>query len=57
MTNAGEDGERAPGRWINCGTVMAALGFLLFAFFGWVLLQFLCTGHGTPGSGWMDFPG
>jgi hypothetical protein len=57
VTNAGEDGERSPGRWINCGTVMAGLGFLVFAFFGWVLLQFLCTGEGTPGSGWMDFPG
>ena len=57
MTAEGGDGERAPSRWINCGTVLAGLGFLVFAFFGWLLLQFLCTGQGTPGSGWMGVAG
>ena len=42
-----------PGRWINCGTVLAGLGFLAFAFFGWLLVQFLCTGQGAPGGEWM----
>lgn len=44
-------------RYVNCGTVMAALGFLVFAFFGLLLLQLLCTGEGGPASGWMHFPG
>ena len=56
MTDVREPDDRAPGR-INCGTVLAALGFLVFAFFGWLLVQFLCTGTAAPGSGWMDFPG
>jgi hypothetical protein len=54
---AREPGDRAPGRIVNCGTILGALGFLVFAFFGWLLVQFLCTGTGAPGSGWMDFPG
>jgi hypothetical protein len=57
VTEEGGSGERAPNRYVNCGTVLAALGFLVFVFFGWLLLQFLCTGSGAPGSGWMDFPG
>ena len=44
-------------RYVNCGTVLAALGFLVFAFFGALLIQFLCTGQGPPGSGWLRYPG
>ena len=57
MTEGDVSGERAPSRFVNCGTVLAALGFLVFVFFGWLLLQFLCSGSGAPGSGWMDVPG
>ena len=44
-------------RFVNCGTVMAFLGFLLFVGFGLLLLSFLCTGEGRPGSEWMRYPG
>jgi hypothetical protein len=44
-------------RYVNCGTVLAAVGFLFFAFFGWLLIQFLCSGEGAPGSGWLHYPG
>jgi hypothetical protein len=44
-------------RYINCGTVLAAVGFLVFALFGLLLIQFLCTGEAPPGSGWLRHPG
>lgn len=50
------DEDPAPNRYVNCGTVMAAIGFLVFVFFGWLVLQFLCTGTGPPGGEWMETP-
>ncbi|HET6638700.1 MAG TPA: hypothetical protein VFH82_07970 [Gemmatimonadota bacterium] len=45
-------------RWINCGTLLAFLGVLVFAFLGIALFQILCHGPaGGPGNGWMRFPG
>jgi len=44
-------------RWINCGTLLALLGVLVFAVLGIALFQILCHGPaGAPGSGWMRFP-
>lgn len=36
--------------WLNCGTVMAGLGFALFAFFGAILVQMMCEGSGGAGA-------
>jgi len=45
-------------RWINCGTILAFLGVLVFATLGFAVFQILCHGPaGEPGSGWMRFPG
>jgi hypothetical protein len=45
-------------RWINCGTLLAFLGVLVFAILSIALFQILCDGPaGEPGSGWMRFPG
>jgi hypothetical protein len=45
-------------RWINCGTILAFLGVLVFATLGFALFQILCHGPASePGSGWMRFPG
>lgn len=44
-------------RYLNCGTVLAALGFILFAFFAVLLIQLLCTGDAGPGSRWIRYPG
>ncbi|HET7693579.1 MAG TPA: hypothetical protein VFM44_10875 [Gemmatimonadota bacterium] len=45
-------------RWINCGTILAFLGALVFATLGFAVFQILCHGPaGEPGSGWMRFPG
>ncbi|HEU4464554.1 MAG TPA: hypothetical protein VFS53_05870 [Gemmatimonadota bacterium] len=45
-------------RWINCGTILAFVGVLVFATLGFALFQILCHGPaGEPGSGWMRFPG
>jgi hypothetical protein len=37
--------------------VLSALGFLVFAFFAVLLIQFLCTGEGEPGAEWQRLPG
>jgi len=37
-------------RRLNCGTVMAGLGFLVFAFFGVILAQMVCEGYGGAAS-------
>jgi hypothetical protein len=45
-------------RWINCGTLLAFLGVLVFTVLGIALFQILCHGPaGEPGAGWMRFPG
>ena len=44
-------------RFINCGTVMAVAGFLVFALLGYVVVQFLCYGMGGAAGGSMRFPG
>lgn len=45
-------------RWLNCGTLLALLGVLVFVILGIALFQILCYGPaGEPGSGWMRFPG
>jgi hypothetical protein len=46
-------------RWLNCGTLLALLGVLVFVILGIALFQILCYGPGgaAPGSGWMRFPG
>ncbi|HEY7472171.1 MAG TPA: hypothetical protein VIE68_07485 [Gemmatimonadota bacterium] len=45
-------------RWLNCGTLLALFGLLVFLSLGFVLFQILCHGPGAaPGSGWMRFPG
>ena len=38
-------------RYVNCGTVLSAIGFLVFALFGWLLIQFLCSGDETAATG------
>jgi len=45
-------------RWINCGTLLALLGVVVFVILGIALFQILCHGPaGEPGGGWMRFPG
>jgi len=41
-------------RRLNCGTAMAGLGFLVFAFFGVILAQMVCEGSG--GAAMSPFP-
>jgi ABC-type antimicrobial peptide transport system permease subunit len=44
-------------RWLNCGTLLALLGVLVFVILGIAVFQILCHGAaGEPGSGWMRFP-
>lgn len=44
-------------RWVNCGTLLALFGVLVFVIFGIALFQILCHGPAAePGSGWMRFP-
>ncbi len=47
--------DRAP--WLNCGTVLALAGGLVFLALGIVLLQILCHGPGGMGAGSMRYPG
>lgn len=44
-------------RWLNCGTVMAGLGFAVFAFFGAILLRMLCEGTGGATASSLPLPG
>ncbi|CAN5235596.1 MAG: hypothetical protein H0W36_00960 [Gemmatimonadetes bacterium] len=45
-------------RYINCGTVLAFLGFSVFVVLGIALAQILCYGPGGAGTGGsLRYPG
>lgn len=42
----GRADERAPSRFLNCGTALALAGLGVFVLLGFVLFQILCHGPG-----------
>lgn len=43
--------------WINCGTLLAAAGLLVFVTLAIALLQILCYGPGGAGTSSLEYPG